>query len=88
MRRTYIWVVCCEGIDYADPPHRPARLRPRREWPRRRAAKECHEPASFQLFKLHPLPLSRATAYRIGRRQVRASLAVRDFNPTYVSLGS
>jgi hypothetical protein len=37
---------------------------------RRRAAEQRNELASFPLTKMHPLPVSRVTAHRIGRDQV------------------
>ena len=40
----------------------------------RRAAKQGDELAPFQPTKLHPLPLARAAAYRIGEDQVRGLL--------------
>ena len=59
------------GADKADPDDLARLLCARREWPRRRAAQQRDELATFQLIKLHSVPASqgRIAGYRTGEDQ-------------------
>ena len=62
------------GTERTDPQRFCRLLRARHKWPHCRAAKQRDELAPFQLTKLHPLPLAKVTAYRIGGDQVSGLL--------------
>ena len=69
-------IVCDGGQKHADTPHPLGLLSPRRQRPRRRAAEQRDELATFHSIELHPLPQpgTSMAAYRIGEDQVRGSL--------------